>query len=312
MQPPSRLIQDITGASTGAPTALGDLVKMALPMILPLLMGGLGGGRGRGGHFHGGGFGRFGGYRGGMNAMGHLHQGQHPMARGAWPYHHPQFGWHMHGRPPGPGWLPLNPSDGQSIVGGGQGQGDPNQQGGPDPNAPPKESGAPVGSPDSVGSSGAIPGVSGKQVDDYTRQVAQGYGINPDVASKILAQESSYGQARKPGDNGTSFGPFQLHFAPDGNAMGDQFYRDTGLDPRDPRTWKQQIDYAMMKASTEGWKPWATSMKKLGMNQWSGITTNRRYAGHMSNKPLAAETTVTPEMLSPQLPVTSKPMAAAS
>jgi hypothetical protein len=248
------------------------------------------------------------GFRGGMNAMGHLHGGRHPMAPGAWPYHHEMHGWHMHPRHPGPGWLPLNPIDAQGIVGGQGGQ-DPNapNQGGPDPNAPPKETGATVGAPDTVGTSGAIPGVSGKQVDDYTRQVAQGYGIDPDVASKILGQESSYGQARRPGDNGTSFGPFQLHFAPDGNAMGDQFRRDTGLDPRDPRTWKQQIDYAMMKASTEGWTPWTTSMKKLGMNQWSGITTNRRYAGRMSNKPLPQETRVTPDMLD-KLPVTSQPM----
>lgn len=313
MQPPSRLIQDITGASTGAPTALGDLVKMALPMLLPLLMGGLGGGRGRGGHFHGGGFGRFGGYRGGMNAMGHLHQGQHPMARGAWPYHHPQFGWHMHGRPPGPGWLPLNPSDGQSIVGGGQGQGDPNQQGGPDPNAPPKESGASVGPASSVPTSGALPGAGAKDVDDYTRSVATKWGIDPDVASKILAQESSYGQARRPGDNGTSFGPFQLHFAPDGRAMGDDFRRDTGLDPRDPSTWKAQVDYAMKRAAMGGWGPWKNTMTKLGLNQWSGITTNKRYAGKMGDQsPETGKQLEKAVTIPTTLPVTSQPMAAAS
>jgi hypothetical protein len=312
---PPRLLQDITGASTGAPTALADLAQAArvIAPLLPLIAGMFGGGGGRRfGRFHGGRFthgvgrGGFNGFRGGVNAM-HYHGGQHPAGRGAWPYHHPQFGWHMHPRPPGPGWLPLNPLDAQALVGGGQDPNqDPNQ---PDPNAPPKETGRTPGTPDQIGSSGAIPGASAKDVDAYTRQVAQGYGIDPDVASKILAQESSYGQTRQPGDNGTSFGPFQLHFAPDGKAMGDQFRRDTGLDPRDPRTWKQQVDYAMMKASQEGWTPWTTTMKKLGMNQWSGITTNRRYAGRMSNKPLARETTVTPDMLA-KLPPSSQPMVA--
>ena len=287
----SSILNDISGVSTGSPTALADLAQAAkvIAPLLPLIAGMFGGGGGRRfGRFHGGRFthgvgrGGFNGFRGGMNAM-RYHGGQHPAGRGAWPYHHPQFGWHMHGRPPGGGWLPLHPNDAQALVGGqGQDGQDPNQDpNAPDPNRPPKETGRAPGTPDQVGSSGAIPGVSAKDVNDYTRQVAQGYGIDPDVASKILAQESSYGQARHPGDNGTSFGPFQLHFAPDGNAMGDQFRRDTGLDPRDPRTWKQQVDYAMMKASQEGWTPWTTSMKKLGMNQWSGITTNRRFAGKL-------------------------------
>jgi hypothetical protein len=303
----SSILNDISGVSTGSPTALADLAQAAkvIAPLLPMIAGMFGGGgRGRRGGFRGGRFTH------GFGGFGHLHGGQHPAGRGAWPYHHPQFGWHMHGRPPGPGWRPLHPNDAQAMVGGGQDGQDPNQDpNAPDPNRPPKETGRPAGTPDQVGSSGAIPGASAKDVDDYTRQVAQGYGIDPDVASKILGQESSYGQARHPGDDGTSFGPFQLHFAADGNAMGDQFRRDTGLDPRDPRTWKQQVDYAMMKASTEGWTPWTTSMKKLGMNQWSGITTNRRYAGRMSNKPLARETVVSPDMVA-KLPPSASGMVA--
>ena len=100
-----------------------------------------------------------------------LHGGRHPMAPGAWPYHHPQMGWHMHPRHPGPGWLPLNPMDAQGIVGGGgQQQGQPNQQGGPDPNNPPPET------PD-----------GGGQPDDTFTQ--SGYGSNPFVGA-LVGQES--------------------------------------------------------------------------------------------------------------------------
>ena len=315
----SSIINDISGISTGSPTALADLAQAAkvIAPLLPMIAGMFGGGGGgrRFGRFHGGRFthgvgrGGFNGFRGGMNAMNY-HGGQHPAGRGAWPYHHPQFGWHMHGRPPGPGWLPLHPMDAQSIVGGGAQPGqDPNQQG-PDPNAPPKETDAPVGAPTSVPTSGAIPGVGAKDVDDYTRSVATKWGIDPDVASKILAQESSYGQARKPGDNGTSFGPFQLHFAPDGRAMGDDFKRDTGLDPRDPKTWKDQIDYAMKRAAMGGWTPWTTSMKKLGMNQWSGITTNRRFAGKLGTTPSPRMRQADAMPVSAQLPPSSQPMVA--
>jgi hypothetical protein len=246
-----------------------------------------------------------------MNAMGHLHQGQHPMARGAWPYHHPVHGWHFHGSHPGPGWLPLNPTDAQGIVGGGQGQGGQGGQGGADPNNPPKETGAEPAPPGQTPTSGAIPGVGAKDVDDYTRSVATKWGIDPDVASKILAQESSYGQARHPGDNGTSFGPFQLHFAPDGRAMGDDFKRDTGLDPRDPKTWKDQVDYAMKRAAMGGWAPWTTTMNKLGLNQWSGITTNRRVAGQLGptrQNPSPGVASAAAMPIPAQLPPSSQPM----
>ena len=308
-----RLLQDISGASLGSPTALRDLAQAA-QIILPLLGMFMGGGR-RGGH-RGGfqgmrgfrPFGAPGGFRGGHpGAFGH------PSWRGAWPYHHPMHGWDMHHQHPGGGWLPLNPAELQGMGGGQQG-GQPGAQdpNAPDPDRPPKETGAEVGPPDQIGSSGAIPGVSAKEVDDYTRQMAQKYNIDPNVASKVLAQESSYGQARKPGDKGTSFGPFQLHFAEDGNAMGDQFRRDTGLDPRDPRTWKAQIDYAMKKAADpkgKGWLPWQTTMKKLGMNQWSGI--NRTFAGQPMSKTIDPARDIPAYSVgNAALPPSSRPMVA--
>jgi hypothetical protein len=176
------ILRDISGVSTGSPTALADLAQAAR-IILPLagmLMGGFGGGR-RGGRFHGGRFthgfgGGLSGFRGGMNAMGHLHQGNHPAGPGHWPYHHPQFGWHMHPRHPGPGWLPLNPMDAQGIVGGGQPQGqagqDPNA---PDPNAPPPET----------------PGTGGGQPDDAFQK--SGFSSNPFIDA-LVGQESGGGQ----------------------------------------------------------------------------------------------------------------------
>jgi hypothetical protein len=298
-----RLLQDISGASLGSPTALADLAQAA-QIILPLVAGLMGGGGRRGGHRPG-----FQGMRG-FRPFG-ARGGFHPTRGGhAWPYHHPQFGWHMHPFHPGPGWLPLNPQDAQSIVGGQQG-GQPQDPNAPDPNRPPKETGGPLVPPDKTPTSGAIPGVGAKEVDDYTRQAAQRYNIDPDVASKFLGTESSYGQARRPGDSGTSFGPFQLHLAPDGKAMGNDFMRDTGLDPRDPTTWKAQVDYAMKRAAIDGWSPgWTTTMNKLGLNQWSGIN-NRRFAGQM---PKASHTqpsnVVKAASIPTTLPPSSQPMVA--
>jgi hypothetical protein len=310
-QPPPRLLQDITGASTGAPVPLAQLAQVAMtlaPLILPLLMGG-GGGRGRRPGFQGmrgfRPFGSPGGLRGGFHPGAH----GHPSWRGAWPYHHPQHGWEMHPFHPGGGWLPLNPLELQGLGGGQQG-GPGGQQGGPDPDRPPKETGGDALPVDKTPTSGAIPGVGAKEVDDYTRQAASKWGIDPNVASKFLGQESSYGQARRPGDNGTSFGPFQLHFAPDGRAMGDDFMRDTGKDPRDPSTWKAQIDYAMKRAAIDGWSPgWTTTMNKLGLNQWSGITTDRRFAGQPRTNQQPSNV-VKAAAIPTSLPPSSQPMVA--
>jgi hypothetical protein len=300
-----RLLQDISGASTGSPTALADLAQAAR-IILPLVGMFMGGGRGRrGGGFHGGRFTHgVGGFRGGHpGAFGH------PSWRGAWPYHHPMHGWDMHHQHPGGGWLPLNPAELQGMGGGQGGQPGTQDPNAPDPNRPPKETGGDALPVDKTPTSGAIPGVGAKDVDDYTRQEASKWGIDPNVASKFLGQESSYGQAKRPGDNGTSFGPFQLHFAADGRAMGDDFRRDTGLDPRDPSTWKAQIDYAMKRAAMGGWGPWTTTMNKLGYGQWSGITTNRQFAGQPRTNQQPSNV-VKAAAIPTQLPPSSQPMVA--
>jgi hypothetical protein len=273
--------------------------------MLPMLAGLFGGGgRGRRGGFHGGRF---------THGVGGFHPGGrfgHPAWRGAWPYHHPMHGWDMHHQHPGGGWLPLNPAE-LPGMGGGQQGGQPGAQdpNAPDPNRPPKETGGDALPVDKTPTSGAIPGVGAKDVDDYTRQEASKWGIDPNVASKFLGQESSYGQAKRPGDNGTSFGPFQLHFAADGRAMGDDFRRDTGLDPRDPSTWKAQIDYAMKRAAMGGWGPWTTTMNKLGYGQWSGITTNRQFAGQPRTNQQPSNV-VKAAAIPTQLPPSSQPMVA--
>jgi hypothetical protein len=302
-----RILQDISGASTGSPTALADLAQAAriIAPMLPMLAGLFGGGgRGRRGGFHGGRF---------THGVGGFHPGGrfgHPAWRGAWPYHHPMHGWDMHHQHPGGGWLPLNPAE-LPGMGGGQQGGQPGAQdpNAPDPNRPPKETGGDALPVDKTPTSGAIPGVGAKDVDDYTRQEASKWGIDPNVASKFLGQESSYGQAKRPGDNGTSFGPFQLHFAADGRAMGDDFRRDTGLDPRDPSTWKAQIDYAMKRAAMGGWGPWTTTMNKLGYGQWSGITTNRQFAGQPRTNQQPSNV-VKAAAIPTQLPPSSQPMVA--
>jgi len=110
-------------------------------------------------------------------------------------------------------------------------------------------------------------------VADYIRQAAVSRGIDPETAVRVAASE---GLKEYTGDQGSSFGPYQLHYggvAPGGNrvgGLGDEFTRTTGLDARDPNTWKQQVDFALDRAAKGGWGPWHGAAK-VGIGERQGI-----------------------------------------
>jgi len=114
-----------------------------------------------------------------------------------------------------------------------------------------------------------------KAVRPFVLQTAKEMGIDPSVADRMLGQESSYGAAYV-GDDNSSFGPLQLHY---GNVsrrfphagLGDEFTRATGLDARDPTTWKDQVKFALAKAKEGGWSPWANTRDKFGFSNFEGI-----------------------------------------
>lgn len=94
---------------------------------------------------------------------------------------------------------------------------------------------------------------------DYIQQAARVRGIDPGVALRVAQSE---GLGAYTGDQGSSFGPFQLHYgnvAPGGNkvsGLGDVFTARTGLDARNPSTVPAQIDFALDYARAHGWGPW--------------------------------------------------------
>lgn len=105
-------------------------------------------------------------------------------------------------------------------------------------------------------------------VESYIRSAAKERGIDPDQAVAVAQSE---GLNKYVGDNGSSFGPFQLHY---GGGLGDVFTHTTGLDARDPNTTAQQIDFALDHASRHGWGPW----HGWKGDQWAGITKPQNQA----------------------------------
>jgi hypothetical protein len=99
----------------------------------------------------------------------------------------------------------------------------------------------------------------------YIRETAKKYGVDPDVALKVAKSE---GLRDFSGDGGKSGGAFQLYT---GGGLGNQFQKDTGLDPLDPKNEKATIDYALQHASQHGWKPWHGAAK-VGVGEFNGIS----------------------------------------
>jgi hypothetical protein len=99
----------------------------------------------------------------------------------------------------------------------------------------------------------------------YIRDTAKKYGVDPDVALKVAKSE---GLRDFSGDGGKSGGAFQLYT---GGGLGNEFQKETGLDPLDPKNEKATIDYALKHASQHGWKPWHGAAK-VGVGEYDGIS----------------------------------------
>jgi hypothetical protein len=90
---------------------------------------------------------------------------------------------------------------------------------------------------------------------DFIAKTASGLGIDPQTALRV-AQSEGLGQG--PGDQGSSFGDYQMHqggIAPGGNAvpgLGDDFKKQTGLDPQDPANWQALDTFALQTAARKG------------------------------------------------------------
>ena len=85
---------------------------------------------------------------------------------------------------------------------------------------------------------------------------------------RSTAPGSKWGMDREP-----SYGPFQLLVGKGTGGkmgMGDDFISKTGLDPRDPSTWRQQVDFALDHAKQKGWGAWYGAAR-VGIGDRQGL-----------------------------------------
>jgi hypothetical protein len=126
----------------------------------------------------------------------------------------------------------------------------------------------------SGGSGAAASGGTGafgspQEKEAFIRQAAKIFGIDPDVAMHVSRHE---GFNAFTGDNGTSFGAFQLHVTRGGrgHAVGDEFKAATGLDPANPANEAAGIVYSLQWIRDHGWGDFHGAANS-GISQWQGI-----------------------------------------
>ncbi len=119
-------------------------------------------------------------------------------------------------------------------------------------------------------------GADPRGLSDFIRSEATRMGIDPNVALRVAGSE---GLGSFTGDRGSSFGAFQLHrggIAKGGNAvggLGDDFFRQTGLDPSNPANERATITYALEAAKRMGWAPFHGAAR-AGIGRFEGIAAN--------------------------------------
>jgi hypothetical protein len=118
------------------------------------------------------------------------------------------------------------------------------------------------------------------EMEQFVREEAVKRGIDPDIAVRVAESEALNAfDPDKPdrgGDEGSSFGLYQLHYKGMSPSMpnaglGDEFTARTGLDARDPSTWKEQVKFSLDWAGKNGWGSWMGA-KKAGIPDFAGIS----------------------------------------
>ncbi len=122
---------------------------------------------------------------------------------------------------------------------------------------------------------GGNPTAAPGEIESYIREAARRRGIDPDVAVAVAKSEGGLDDPVRPGDYGSSFGPYQLHMAGmagggnEGSGLGDTALQH-GIDPRNPAHWRQAIDFSLDQAAQSGWGPWHGA-QRIGLPNDAGL-----------------------------------------
>lgn len=116
---------------------------------------------------------------------------------------------------------------------------------------------------------------------------SKGRWIDPDIAMRV-AHGEGFGsfQSSIPGEQ--SFGDFQLNMSKKGTSLGDQFLKETGKDPRDPRNEGAADKWILDWVRQNGWDPNGHGMHGATNNRignWQGVHIESITVNASTNNP---------------------------
>jgi hypothetical protein len=125
------------------------------------------------------------------------------------------------------------------------------------------------------------------QMMAYIKQQAMARGINPMKAIEVFGYEGLkpgvwQSNVKQPYGREQSYGPAQLHVAPEGRkpGLGNAFIAKTGLNPADPKNVYKTVDYALDVVAQDGWKQWYGA-RDHGISRWDGVSKSAKPLGFM-------------------------------
>jgi hypothetical protein len=120
-------------------------------------------------------------------------------------------------------------------------------------------------------------------VESYVRSAAAQRGIDPNIAARVVRQESGFNvMAQNISSRETSYGVFQLNTM---GGLGNSAQR-AGIDPSDPSQWQKQVDFSLGVVQKDGWRQWYGA-RDVGISRWQGVGGYQGGAGDNFNDPKA-------------------------
>lgn len=121
---------------------------------------------------------------------------------------------------------------------------------------------------------GSLPDINPTgDIASYISNAALKRGIDPNVALNVAKSEGGLkswnlqSQYVKNGVQEPSFGPFQLY---KGGGLGNDFMKQTGMDPALASSGPAGVDFALDHAKKNGWGAWYGA-DRVGISKWEGI-----------------------------------------
>lgn len=121
-----------------------------------------------------------------------------------------------------------------------------------------------------------------REREAWIREMAAKAGIDPDVAMRV-ARSEGFGNFQssvinKKGEREQSYGDFQLF---NKGGLGNQFQKQTGLDPTDPKNERAMDEFALQWAQSHGWGDFHGAAN-TNIAQWQGIKPGGTAGGDVS------------------------------